>query len=136
LKDVIDEIFKNTAEAIMPNDKVKALQSALRKTSAWTEAKGAGKAFIPNGDATKAFDELQSTLKSKGIFVLEVGELEGFVKSVGGHGPKWVNDVLTKDLKNDKELETARQFVKELIETKVIAPTVLAEPPILAALAG
>ncbi len=47
--------------------------------------------------------------------ILEVGEVESFVKSVGNHGPKWVNEVLTKDLKNDPELEQARQFVKHLM---------------------
>ena len=47
--------------------------------------------------------------------MLEVGELENFVKSVGNHGPKWVSEVLGRDLKNDSELATARNFVKELI---------------------
>jgi hypothetical protein len=53
---------------------------------------------------------------NKGLLILEVGELESFAKSVGNHGPKWVSEVLTKDLKNDQELETARQFVLQLID--------------------
>jgi hypothetical protein len=47
--------------------------------------------------------------------LVQVGELEGFVRSVGNHGPKWVSAVLEKDLKSDPELEIARRFVRELI---------------------
>ena len=61
------------------------------------------------------FDRLQKNLEAVGILVVEVGELEGFVRSVGNHGPKWVSEVLEKDLKNDFELEDVRRFVKKII---------------------
>ena len=54
-------------------------------------------------------------LEALGIFVVPVGELERFVKSVGGHGPAWVAEVLKQDLANAPELEPARQFVKKLV---------------------
>jgi len=57
---------------------------------------------------------MQKKLKENGIFIVEVGELEGFVKSIGNHGPKWVNEVLIKDLINDPELSIAREFIKEV----------------------
>ena len=113
LKDEIDEIFTSISEKIMPKEKVIAIQKSLKKASAWAHAKEIGKLFIPSGDATKAFERLSINLKSKGIFIVEVGELESFAKSIGNHGPKWVNDVLAKDLINDFELEPARQFVTE-----------------------
>ena len=53
--------------------------------------------------------------KKVGLLVVEVGELESFVKSVGNHGPKWVNEVLIKDIAVDPELNEARDFVKKLI---------------------
>ena len=68
--------------------------------------------YIPSGNAIQAFERMQVKLKEKGFFILEVGELESFVKSVGNHGPKWVSEVLCKDLNTDPELESARQFVK------------------------
>jgi energy-coupling factor transporter ATP-binding protein EcfA2 len=115
LKKEIDEILESVEEQIFPKEKIKQINNSLKKASAWAHAKAIGKPFIPNGDATQAFDRLQVKLKSVGLLVLEVGELEGFVQSVGNHGPKWVVEVLTKDLKNDPELEGARQFVKQLI---------------------
>ena len=113
LKTEIGNIFNTTPDRIFPKEKISEIQKALKKASAWTEAKEVGKAYIPSGNATQAFDRLQIKLKEKGILVLEVGELESFVKSVGNHGPKWVSEVLTKDLNADIELEVARQFVKQ-----------------------
>lgn len=116
LKDEIDDIFSSTPDKIMPKGKISLIQKALKKASAWSHAKEVGKSFIPSGDATKAFERLQTKLKEKGIFIVEVGELESFVKSVGNHGPKWVNEVLSKDLVNDPELADARKFIAEVTQ--------------------
>lgn len=115
LKREIETTLNSTTERIFPKEKVSEIQRALKKASAWTEAKEVGKAYIPSGGATQAFERIQVKLKEKGFLILEIGELESFVKSVGNHGPKWVSEVLTKDLKTDLELETARQFVRQFI---------------------
>lgn len=113
LKKEIEGILKSTTERIFPKEKTSEINRALKKASAWTEAKELGKAYITSGDATQAFERLQLKFKEIGFFILEVGELECFVKSIGNHGPKWVSEVLTKDLKIDPELEIARKFVNE-----------------------
>lgn len=115
IKREIEAIFKSTTDRIFPKEGIIEIQRALKKASAWSEAKEVGKSFIPSGNATQAFERLQIRLKEKGFLILEVGEVESFVKSVGNHGPKWVSEVLTKDLKKDLELEQARQFVKQFI---------------------
>ena len=61
-------------------------------------AKLIGKAFVPSGDPTKTCERLLSKLREGGLHVVEVGELEGYARSEGGHGPKWVNAVLTRAL--------------------------------------
>ncbi|MGO9481870.1 MAG: hypothetical protein ACLP05_08835 [Candidatus Kryptoniota bacterium] len=114
LKAEIDKVFGSTEERMFSRAKVSEVQKILRKASPWAHAKEVGKPFIPSGDATKAFERIQKQLKAVGLFIVEVGELEGFDRSVGNHGPKWINEVLTKDLKTDAELQTARQFVKEV----------------------
>jgi len=115
IKKEIENTFTTTTERIFPKEKINEIQRALKKASAWSEAKEVGKSYIPSGNATQAFERIQIKLKEKGFLVLEVGELESFVKSVGNHGPKWVSEVLTKDLTTDLELEPARQFVKQFI---------------------
>jgi hypothetical protein len=107
-------ILHSIKEKILPESKTKEIQSLLRKTSAWSHAKQIGKAFIPSGDPTISYNRLIRELNKLGIFVVEIGELESFVKSIGNHGPKWVNDVLSKDIYNDPELKDAIEFVRKL----------------------
>jgi hypothetical protein len=116
LKEGIDSLFSTISERVLPEKKLKDIQNLLKKASPWSEAKKSGKAFLPAGDATVAFNRLNKKAKSYGLNIVEVGELESFVKTVGNHGPKWVNEVLKRDLKNDSELEEARKFVKRLVE--------------------
>jgi predicted ATPase len=116
LKKQVDEVFSSSDDRIFSRENVRKIEGLLKKSSAWSEAKAVGKPYIPSGNATAAFDEFQSFSHKLGLFVLEVGELECFVRSVGNHGPKWVNEVLQRDLKTDPELSVARDFVKRLIE--------------------
>lgn len=111
VKTEMNTILESVSDRIFPKSKVNEIQKVLKKASPWTEAKEVGKAFIPNGNATQAFDKIQRKFIEKGLLIPEVGELESFVKSVGNHGPKWINQVLVKDLKNDPELLLARTFV-------------------------
>jgi len=115
VKKEIEESLATVTERIFPKDKILHIQKILKKASAWSEAKSVGKPFIPSGNATQAFERIHKAFKSNGLLILEVGELEGFARSAGNHGPKWVNEVLTKDLKNDPEIENARNFINDLI---------------------
>ncbi len=114
VKSEIQAILDETKEKIFPKSKVNDIQQVLKKSSPWTEAKVIGKAYIPSGNPTQAFERIQNKFIEMGLLILEVGELESFVKSVGNHGPKWVNNVLSKDIKKDSEFEIAKEFVKHI----------------------
>ncbi len=115
IKKAIAEILEETNERIFPNKSAKKINSLLKKISAWSSAKEVGKHFIPNGQPTKDFKELTENLNQLGLFIVEIGELESFCKSVSNHGPKWVIEVLNKDLILDPELEEARKFIKKIV---------------------
>jgi hypothetical protein len=115
VREKIIGILDAHTEKIFPKEAVRSINRILRKASAWAHAKEVGSSFVPSGDATQAFQRLANALRSKGLFLVEVGELEGFVRSVGNHGPRWVSAVLEKDLRSDPELDVARRFVQELI---------------------
>jgi len=117
LKATIVKIL-DTCERIVPKAKVSEIETALRKASAWSLAKDVGKPFVPSGDPTQAYERVETELREKGLHVVEVGQIEGFCRSVGNHGPKWVNGVMEKDLKNDRELENAREFIQSMIIVK------------------
>jgi len=118
LKREILPIIESTTERIFPKAKIKEINSLLKKVSAWSHAKQSGKFFIPSGNPMQAYQRLILELEKVGLLVVEVGELESFVKSVGNHGPKWVNEVLSKDLLNDPELNEAREFVNKIIKAR------------------
>jgi len=116
VKKDITVILESSEGKIFPAASRSNINKVLKQSSPWAIAKGVGKSYIPSGDSTQSYDQLNTKLKSKGLYVVEYGELEGFVRSVGNHGPKWVNDVLSKDLLSDPELSNARDFVKEFCE--------------------
>lgn len=118
LKKELIPILESTTERIFPNEKIKEINGLLKKVSAWAHAKQVGKSFIPNGNPTQSYQRLIAELEKVGLLVVEVGELESFVKSIGNHGPKWVNEALAKDLAKDKELDEARNFVRKIIKAR------------------
>ena len=107
----IQEIVGQVKDPIFPDSAKKAIQKIFRRSTPWATAKEVGKAFVPPGQPTQAYERLIGTLKQHGIYIVEVGELESFARSVGNHGPRWVNEVLKKNLKTETELEHARRFV-------------------------
>jgi energy-coupling factor transporter ATP-binding protein EcfA2 len=110
INEILDKI-EGQAVSLAVNSKIK---DVLRRTSPWSLLKQGGSTFIPSGDPTQAYARLRSGLRSLGIFMVDVGELEGYCRSVGCDGPAWVNTVLEKDLSKDPELNEARQFVTEV----------------------
>ena len=110
----IGELLSAVTTTIFPPKTKAEIQTVLKRTSPWAHAKLVGKAFVPSGDPSKACERLLSNLRAGGLHVVEVGELEGYVRTEGGHGPRWVNAVLTRELATDPELEAARKFVLAL----------------------
>lgn len=108
---LLDEVTTSNLPSKTDTD----IRRVLKRSSPWAHAKSVGKAFVPSGDSSVACERLLQKLRGVGLFVVEVGELEGFARTVGGHGPKWVNTVLTRDLASDAELDGARKFVRNLV---------------------
>lgn len=116
IKSQILSILNSVSSLHFPHDKAEQIETVLKRSSAWKEAKKIGASYIPRGSATAAFTKLKFELKKVGLLIPEVGEVEGFVRSVGNKSSRWLSDVLAKDLKNDDELNEARQFVEQLLE--------------------
>jgi len=113
MKEQIDQIIALASDPLSKSD-AEQIRNVVKKSSPWALAKISGKHFVPAGDATQAYKKLNAYLLEIGLHVVDVGEMEGFCKSIGGHGTKWVNSVMQKDLSVDPELEDARIFVAKI----------------------
>lgn len=92
--------------------KAKAL---AKRASPWENVKASGLAAVGSGETTVSATRLLGILRSHGIFVAPLGEMEGFCRSIGGHGPRWVEEVLKRDLASDTELADARRFMQSVV---------------------
>lgn len=111
----VNDLLGAVTTDILPEKVRSDLRTVLKKSSAWSVAKLVGKSFVPSGEPTRACERLLVRLKAAGLHVVPVGELEGFCRTVDGHGPKWVNGALTRDLASDPELGIARDFSRDLL---------------------
>lgn len=130
VKSEIEKILAKTKGTTFPKDAATQIQKVLKVSSPWANAKEAGKAFVPSGDTTQNYMSLNAQMKQQRCFIVEVGELEGFVRSIGGSNkPEWLNKVLKKDLQRDPELEEARKFINDIFATLITPSTEVSESP-------
>lgn len=90
----IDQIINSSKAQDLSNQELKKIRNVIKTTSKWDSIKSAGVNAIPPGDATSAFKQLDLILQENGIYIVPVGELECFIKTIGSHGPEWTNRVL------------------------------------------
>lgn len=93
-KTSINRIIDGSQNQDLSNREIKDIRTVISTISKWDTIKSAGISAIPAGDATSAFRRLNQVLQLRGIHIVPVGELECFIKDIGGHGPEWVNKVL------------------------------------------
>ena len=111
VKAEINATLDTVQELQFPQKVADDIGRILRRSSAWATAKEAGKAYVPAGQPRQTYDRLILSLRQIGLHVVEVGELEFFDRSVGRHGPAWVNQAVEKNLVSDPIFAEARAFV-------------------------
>ena len=71
---------------------------------------------ILKGAAYNKYQELDQLFRSYGLFIVPVGEIECFDKSITSNKKDWVYSVIERgDLGNHEQLEDARNFVKKIV---------------------
>lgn len=91
------------------------LTGIFRDATPWERVKHSGTHAIPSGGPTQAFQKLVGACRQFGLWIVPVGEVEGFCRALGGHGAKWVRKVLERGrLDTRVDLAEAREFVREL----------------------
>lgn len=114
-KTSINQIIDAKTSAELSKKELENIREIISVKSKWDGVKKAGVVALPAGDATSSFRRIDALLKEKGVFIVPVGELECFIKEVGGHGPEWVNNVLEKYPELDNDIyKTITDFIKSI----------------------
>ena len=86
--------------------------------NAWNQIKKIGKVGF-TGNEPAAYEKVEAACKSAGLFVVPVGEMECFDKTVNREKKDWVYHMLENyDLATEAKLEEARKFVQEIVDYK------------------
>lgn len=112
---LLSEIVRDTTGDCLTAKSVDKIRLLTEKKSRIGRIKTEGRSAIHPGDATRGFEYIDKCLRAKGVFLVPVGELEGFVRQVGGHGSAWLGNLMQEypDLSNSV-YDEAKAFVKEL----------------------
>lgn len=126
LRDQIASALSDEKGPSVSDQAIEKIKQSLKATSPWHYVKLAGVNVLSSGQPSIQANELLQHLEALGLFPVTCGEIERFVPTVGSHGPKWVSQVLTKNLADDPDLEQARQFVLKVFD---IGPHLGWRPP-------
>lgn len=76
-------------------------------------------AFVLTGEAPMAFDAVDRIFRSAGLFIVPVGRIESFDKTINKDKKDWVYEILERgNLDSHANLETARKFVESIVDYK------------------
>lgn len=115
VKKEVNRLLTPVTETLLPKQTADSIRRVLKQSSAWGKVKDAGKHYF-RSESYNAFRRLDNQCRNYGLFIVPVGQLESFYPAISSHGTQWVNSVLeNNDLKKDKDLAEAREFVKDLV---------------------
>lgn len=84
--------------------------------NAWSQIKKIGKSGF-TGKEVAAYEEVEAVCKSIGLFIVPVGEMECFDKTIPKEKKRWIYSALENyNLEVEEKLEDARKFVQEIID--------------------
>lgn len=95
------------------------VEEQFKNKKPWNTVKTHGINGLPKGKVRSTFDELNSKLKSLGIFLIPVGEVENFSPETGLHGPAFVEEFLSSRDVSDASLVSLRDFVHDVYSAEI-----------------
>lgn len=123
-KQVIDKICasldKLEDDAVIDEKRVESIKQELKLNYGWREFKKYGitkredGTSILSATSLEAYSKLDLELKKIGIFIVPVGELEGFHRDTGVSKKNWLNKVIENELY--KKSPIAQKMLEEITE--------------------
>ena len=97
--DQITEVLGNDRTARLSEQQSRRIREITKRVDGWRQVKQRGGiASIQHGEARAAADDLLTRLREIGLFLVPVGELEGWAPAIGTHGSEFVDKALSADV--------------------------------------
>lgn len=114
-RSIINQVLDGANSKYLSSAEIEAVREAVSTISKWKELKSSGIYALKQGDSASSFRKIDKLLKEYGVYIVPVGELECFIKEVGGHGPEWVNKVLVEYTNLDDEVyKSITEFITSM----------------------
>ncbi|MDR6305375.1 hypothetical protein GGQ85_003097 [Nitrobacter vulgaris] len=99
-----------------PKQVERNIRSIFQSLSPWDQIKKVGRTGFGRGAPITIFDRLVESCGTRGLWIVPVGELEGFCRTIEArHGPDFTEKVLTqRNVETDAALQEARDFVRKI----------------------
>lgn len=95
--DGIEEVLGDDRTARLDETQSRRIREITKRVDGWKRIKQrGGVAAVRHGEARAAIDDLLQRLRGIGLFLVPVGELEGWGPTLGGHGTEFVDKALTE----------------------------------------
>ncbi len=113
---IIDQLNGVDGIGKFPKNVEQDIKKFFRLTSPWDNVKHSGRSALRGAATIAQYNHLIEKCEGIGLWIVPVGELEGFCRSIDArHGPSFVEKVLEdRDLGTDPELGEARTFVTKI----------------------
>jgi hypothetical protein len=110
------ELAPIAGSAPFPRVVERKIKDIFKASSSWDHVKKVGRDAFGRGQTITTFDRLSQACSSVGLWLVSVGELEGFCRTIDAkHGPDFAEKVLsTRNIEDDPELEQARTFMSHI----------------------
>lgn len=100
----IDSALGADDTARLTENQSRRIREVTKTANGWKAIRGGGgQAAFPRGQAAEAGARLLAGLRAVGLFVVPVGELEGWAPTLGGHGRRFVQQALSDDVHRSNE---------------------------------
>jgi hypothetical protein len=113
---IMKELSEIDGVGPFPKEAERKIKSVFKLISPWAVVKQVGRNGFTGASTIAHYDKLAAICAEKGLWIVPVGEMEGFCRSLeAGHGPAFVEKLLQdRDVETDEELNEARAFVKKI----------------------
>ena len=114
----INDIFKEVKkDKYMSDETSNRIKELLKNTNSFHLLKTSGVHAITSSECYKNYVTVNKYLRKNHIFLLECGEIERLIKTISGHGIKWVDNVLEKYPNIEDEIyKEAKAFMEEIVK--------------------